>query len=39
MIAEDGIGEERIMDTEPQEIDIIFVKSLCEIVRLSEEAA
>jgi hypothetical protein len=39
MIAEDGIGEERIMDTEPQEIDIIFVKSLCEIVRLSEEVA
>ncbi|KAM0197424.1 hypothetical protein ACHAPA_001390 [Fusarium lateritium] len=39
MIAEDGTGEERIMDTEAQEIDIIFVKSLCEIVRLSEEVA
>ncbi|WZH40578.1 uncharacterized protein QYS62_001515 [Fusarium acuminatum] len=39
MIAVEGSEEEKIMDTEPQEIDIIFVKSLCEIVRLSEEAA
>ncbi|KAM0342705.1 hypothetical protein ACHAPU_009316 [Fusarium lateritium] len=38
MIAQEGTGEERIMDTEPQEVDIIFVKSLCEIVRLCEEA-
>ncbi|KAF4448707.1 hypothetical protein F53441_7916 [Fusarium austroafricanum] len=38
MIAEGGSGEERLMDTEPQEVDMVFVRSLCEIVRLSEEA-
>ncbi|KAF9779388.1 hypothetical protein IL306_001933 [Fusarium sp. DS 682] len=40
MISEGGAGEERLMDTEPsQEVDMIFVRSICEIVRLSEEAS
>ncbi|KAM0551768.1 hypothetical protein ACHAPJ_008337 [Fusarium lateritium] len=39
MITEGASGEERLMDTEPLEVDIIFVRSLCEIVRISEEAS
>ncbi|KAF4430905.1 hypothetical protein FACUT_8783 [Fusarium acutatum] len=40
MISEGGAGEERLMDTEPpQEVDMIFVRSICEIVRLSEETS
>ncbi|KAH7196559.1 uncharacterized protein B0J16DRAFT_377019 [Fusarium flagelliforme] len=39
MITENGTAEERIMDAEPQEMDMILVRSLCEIVRLSEEAS
>lgn len=40
MISEGGAGEERLMDTEPpQEVDRIFVRSICEIVRLSEETS
>ncbi|KAF5023454.1 hypothetical protein F66182_4499 [Fusarium sp. NRRL 66182] len=39
LITEEGSGEERLMDTEPREVDMIFVRSLCEIVRLSEEAS
>ncbi|KAM0432217.1 hypothetical protein ACHAPT_004753 [Fusarium lateritium] len=38
MITEEGSGEERLVDVEPQEVDMIFVRSLCEIVRISEEA-
>ena len=38
MMAEEGSGEDRLVDVEPQEVDIIFVRSLCEIVRISEEA-
>ncbi|KPM36351.1 hypothetical protein AK830_g10224 [Neonectria ditissima] len=39
MMAEEGGGEERMMEMEPQEADMMFVRSLCEIVRISEEAA
>ncbi|KAF7547480.1 hypothetical protein G7Z17_g7699 [Cylindrodendrum hubeiense] len=39
MMAEEGSGEERMMEVDPQEADVIFVRSLCEIVRISEEAA
>ncbi|KAI5467925.1 hypothetical protein BGZ63DRAFT_39743 [Mariannaea sp. PMI_226] len=38
MMAEGGGGEERLMEIEPQELDMIVVRSLCEIVRISEEA-
>lgn len=38
MMAEEGSGEDRLVDVEPQEVDMIFVRSLCEIVRISEEA-
>ena len=39
IITENGTAEERIMDAEPHEMDMILVRSLCEIVRLSEEAS
>lgn len=39
MMAEEGGGEDRLMEAELQEADMIFVRSLCEIVRISEEAA
>jgi hypothetical protein len=39
MSTENGTTEERIMDTEPQAVDMIFVRSLCEIVRLCEEVS
>ncbi|KAM5364154.1 hypothetical protein ACJZ2D_011655 [Fusarium nematophilum] len=40
MMAEEGSGgDDRMVDVEPQEVDMIFVRSLCEIVRISEEAA
>jgi hypothetical protein len=39
MITENGTTEERIMDTEPQAVDMMFVRSLCEIVRLCEEVS
>ncbi|RGP64396.1 hypothetical protein FLONG3_9583 [Fusarium longipes] len=38
-ITENGATEERIMDTEPQAADMLFVRSLCEIVRLCEEVS
>lgn len=38
MMAQEGRGEERLVDVEPQEVDMIFVRSLCEIVRISEDA-
>ncbi|KAH7161227.1 hypothetical protein EDB81DRAFT_337292 [Dactylonectria macrodidyma] len=38
MMAEEGTSEERMMEYEPQEADMIFVRSLREIVRISEEA-
>ncbi|KAH7126343.1 hypothetical protein B0J13DRAFT_646404 [Dactylonectria estremocensis] len=38
MMAEEGSSEERMMEYEPQEADMIFVRSLREIVRISEEA-
>ncbi|KAJ4324371.1 hypothetical protein N0V84_003932 [Fusarium piperis] len=38
IMAEEGSGEERLVDVEPQEVDMIFVRSLCEIVRISEDA-
>ncbi|KAF4982943.1 hypothetical protein FZEAL_1513 [Fusarium zealandicum] len=37
MMAEEGSGEDSMLDIEPQEVDMIFVRSLCEIVRISEE--
>ncbi|KAM0503634.1 hypothetical protein ACHAP8_002873 [Fusarium lateritium] len=39
MITENGTTEERIMDTEPHVVDMMFVRSLCEIVRLCEEVS
>jgi hypothetical protein len=39
MMAEEGGGEDRLMEAELQEADMIFVRSLCEIVRISEETA
>ncbi|GKU19949.1 unnamed protein product [Fusarium langsethiae] len=39
MITENGSLEERIMDIEPQAVDMMFVRSLCEIVRLCEEVS
>ncbi|RSL87019.1 hypothetical protein BHE90_003328 [Fusarium euwallaceae] len=38
MMTEEGSAEDRMVDVEPQEVDMIFVRSLCEIVRISEEA-
>ncbi|EEU45648.1 uncharacterized protein NECHADRAFT_93849 [Fusarium vanettenii 77-13-4] len=38
MMTEEGSGEDKLVDVEPQEVDMIFVRSLCEIVRISEEA-
>lgn len=38
MMAEEGRGEESLMEVEAQNLDMIFVRSLCEIVRISEEA-
>ncbi|KAF5005672.1 hypothetical protein FDECE_7906 [Fusarium decemcellulare] len=39
MMAEEGSGEDSMVDVEPQEVDMIFVRSLCEIVRISEEVS
>jgi hypothetical protein len=39
MITENGSLEERIMDIEPLAVDMMFVRSLCEIVRLCEEVS
>ncbi|KAK7433298.1 hypothetical protein QQZ08_000236 [Neonectria magnoliae] len=38
MMAEEGGAEDRMMEAEPHEADMMFVRSLCEIVRISEEA-
>lgn len=38
MMAEQGCSEERLMEVDPQHLDMIFVRSLCEIVRISEDA-
>lgn len=39
MMSKDNPGEEKMVDVEPSEVDLIFVRSLCEIVRIAEEAA
>lgn len=39
MMVEGGNGEEIMMNVEPQEVDMIFLRSLCEIVKINEEAA
>ena len=39
MMSKDGTEEERLVEVEPSEMDMIFVRSLCEIVRIAEEAA
>lgn len=39
MMSKDNPGEERFVDVEPSEVDMIFFRSLCEIVRIAEEAA
>lgn len=39
MMSKDGAEEERLVEVEPNEVDMIFVRSLCEIVRIAEDAA
>jgi hypothetical protein len=37
LMAESGTGEERMVEVEAREADVLFTRSLCEIVRLAEE--
>lgn len=39
LMAESGTGEERMVDMEAEEADMLFMRSLCEIVRMAEEAS
>ena len=39
LMAESGSGEERMVDMEVEDSDMLFTRSLCEIVRMAEEAA
>lgn len=39
LMAESGTGEERMVEMEAKESDVLFTRSLCEIVRISEDAA
>lgn len=39
LMAEDGEAEDRVVEIETREVDILFTRGLCEIVRISEEAA
>ncbi|KAG6034925.1 hypothetical protein E4U41_006302 [Claviceps citrina] len=39
LMAENGAGEERMVDMETEEADMLFMRSLCEIVRVAEEAS
>jgi hypothetical protein len=38
LMAENGQGEERMIDLEAEDADMFFMRSLCEIVRMAEEA-
>ncbi|OAA32933.1 hypothetical protein AAL_00398 [Moelleriella libera RCEF 2490] len=38
LMAENGSGEERMLDLEAEDADMLFIKSLCEIVRMAEES-
>ncbi|KAK5988937.1 hypothetical protein PT974_10435 [Cladobotryum mycophilum] len=39
LMAESGSGDDRMMEMETEDNDMLFLRSLCEIVRISEEAA
>lgn len=39
LVAEGGAGDETMINADEQETDIFFVRSLCEIVRIAEEAS
>ncbi|KAM4063767.1 hypothetical protein HRG_006880 [Hirsutella rhossiliensis] len=39
LVAEGGAGDETMINTDVEDTDIFFVRSLCEIVRIAEEAS
>ncbi|KAK2609190.1 hypothetical protein QQS21_002272 [Conoideocrella luteorostrata] len=39
LMAESGTGEERMVDMEAEDADMLFMRSLCEIVRMAEESS
>lgn len=39
LMAENGTGEERMVDMETEDADMLFLRSLCEIVRMAEDSS
>lgn len=39
LIAENGTSDETLVDTAVEDVDLVVIRSLCEIVRMAEEAS